>query len=104
MKKKQYVGSCITRFHKHFNNYRSCHRKFFRDHSVIQVSFHAHFMQDGHCGIDDWKIILIDKGVINRKLDKESFFGNISLTLLYRMASMSEYWTLNGFNRMKQPF
>ena len=28
----------------------------------IQVSFHAHFMLDRHCGIDDWEIILIDKG------------------------------------------
>ena len=46
--KKQYVGSCITRFRTRFNNYRSCHRKFCRGHSVIQVSFHAHFMLDGH--------------------------------------------------------
>ena len=60
--KKQYVGSCITRFRTRFNNYRSCHRKFCRGHSVIQVSFHAHFMLDGHCGIDDWEITLIDKG------------------------------------------
>ena len=60
--KKQYVGSFITRFRTRFNNYRSCHRKFCRGHSVIQVSFHAHFMLDGHCGIDDWEITLIDKG------------------------------------------
>ena len=36
--------------------------KFCRDHSVIQVSFHAHFMLEGHFGINDWDIILIDKG------------------------------------------
>ena len=59
---KQYVGSCVTRFHTHFNNCRSCHMKFCRDHSVIQVSFHAHFMLEGHFGINDWDIILIDKG------------------------------------------
>ena len=59
--KKQYVGSCITRFRTRLNNYRSCHRKFCWDHSAIQVSFHARFMLDGHCGINDWGIILIDK-------------------------------------------
>ena len=69
--KKQYVGSCITRFCTRFNNYRShryigsfvgaIHRKFCRSHSVIQVSFHARFMLDGHCVIDNWEVILIDK-------------------------------------------
>ena len=49
------------KFHSRFNNYCSCHRKFCRGHSVIQVSFHAHFMLDGHC-TDNWEIMLIDKG------------------------------------------
>ena len=60
--KKQYVDSCISSFRTCFNNYRGWHRKFFRDHSVIQVSFHTHFMLNEHCGIDHWEIILIDKG------------------------------------------
>ena len=60
--KKQYLGGCITRFRTGFNNYRNCHRKFCRGHSFSQVSFHAYFMSDGHCGINDWEIILIDKG------------------------------------------
>ena len=42
--KKQYVGSCITRLRTRFNDYRSCHRTFCRDHFVIQVSFHPHFL------------------------------------------------------------
>ena len=88
--KKQYVGSCITRFRTRFNNYRSCHRKFCMGHSVIQVSFHAHFMLDGHCGIDDWEIILIGKERDKHETIKKTFFGNISLTHLYRMVSMSE--------------
>ena len=56
-------------------------------------------MLDGHCGIDDWEIILIDKGRSNQEITKKelfwqykleghnnqettkkSFFGNISLT------------------------
>ena len=42
--KKQYVRSCITSFRTRFNDYRSCHRTFCRDHFVIQVSFHPHFL------------------------------------------------------------
>ena len=61
MQKKQYAGSFIPRFPTHFNNYRSCHRKFSWGHSVTQVSFHAHFMLIEHCGINDWEIILVDK-------------------------------------------
>ena len=101
--KKQYIGSCITRSRTRFNNYRSCHRKFCRGHSVIQVSFHAHFMLDGHCGINDWEIILIDKGRNKQETRKKSF-SNISLTHLYRMVSMSKYLTLNEYNKVKQPF
>ena len=43
------------------NNYCSWHKKLFRGQSVIQLSFHAPFMLDEHCGIDDWEIILTDK-------------------------------------------
>ena len=71
--KKQYVGSCITRFCTCLNNYCSCHRKFCRGHSVIQISFHAHFMLEGHCGIDSWEIILIDKGQNKREIRKKAF-------------------------------
>ena len=99
-RKKQYVGSFIIKFHTRFNNYRSCHRKFCRGHSVIQASFHANFMLDGHCGIHDWKIILIDKGRNKQEARKKSFLGNISWTLLYHM----EKWTLNRYDRMKEPF
>ena len=51
--KEKWVGICITRFGTRFDNYRSCHRKFCKGHSFIQVSFHAYFMLDGQCGIDD---------------------------------------------------
>ena len=89
--KKQHVGTCIATFCTRFNNYRSCHRNFCRSHSVIHVSFHAYFMLDGHCGIDDWEIILIDKGRNKQETrKKEVFFGNISLTRLYRMVSVNE--------------
>ena len=77
--KKQYVGSCITRFRTRFNNYRSCHRKFCRGHSVIQVSFHSHFMLDGHCGIDGWEIILIEKGRNKQETRTKELFWQYKL-------------------------
>ena len=77
--KKQYVESCITRFCIRFNNYRSCHRKFCRGHSAIQVSFHAHFMLDGHCVINDWEIILIYKGCNKQETRKKGLFWQYKL-------------------------
>ena len=37
-------------------------------------------MLDGHCGIHDWEIILIDKGRNKQEVRKKSFWGNISWT------------------------
>ena len=31
-------------------------------------------MLDGHCGIDDWEIILIDKGRSNQEITKKELF------------------------------
>ena len=42
--KKQYIESCLIRLRTRLNDYHSCHRKFCRDRSVIQVSFYAHFV------------------------------------------------------------
>ena len=59
--KKQYVGSCAAKFCTCFSNCCSSHRKFCKGHSVTQVSFHAQLL-DGHCGTEDWEIILTEKG------------------------------------------
>ena len=82
MQKKLYLGRCITRFRTRFLNYRSCHRKFCKGHIVIKISFHAHFVLDEHCGVDDWESILIDNGRNNHETRKKSFLGNISLTFV----------------------
>ena len=71
--KKQYLRSCITRFHTRFNNYCSYQRKFCEGHSIIQCSFHAHFMLDGHCGINDWEIFLIDEGRTKQETRRKEF-------------------------------
>ena len=58
-------------------------------HSVIQVSFQAHFMLDGHWyrrlgNYFNWQ------GRNKQETRKKSLFGNISLTRLYRMVTMSK--------------
>ena len=84
--KKLYVGNCITGFCTRFNNYHSCHRRFCRGHSVIQVSFHTHFMLDGHCGINDWEIILIDKGYDKKETRKKELFWQYKLNTFVPMS------------------
>ena len=44
-----------------FNNYKSAYRNFIKGNTVKQVSFHAHFEDDKHRGMSDWKITLIDQ-------------------------------------------
>ena len=47
---------------------------FCKGYSVIQVSFHANFMLDEHCSINDWEIILIDKGRNKQETRKKRAF------------------------------
>ena len=58
---KQYTGSTETAFRLRFNNYKSAHRSFLKNKKVKQESFHAHFEKDGHNGICDWEVRLIDQ-------------------------------------------
>ena len=69
-------------FRTRFNNYLSCHRKFRRDHSVIQVPSHTLFILDGHCGIDNWEISLIDKSCNKQETRRKEFFWQYKLGTL----------------------
>ena len=57
----QYVGSTSTKFRLRFNNYKSCHRKFLQGQTIPQHSFHSHFNQSDHKGMDDWSFTFIDR-------------------------------------------
>ena len=70
-----HINIHIISFHTRFNNYRRCHRKFCKGHSVIQVSFYAHSMLDRHCGIYDWQFLLIEKGCNKQETRKKSFLA-----------------------------
>ena len=62
---KQYVGSTITPFRSRFNNYKSGARKVSQAYpkkcNVYREQFHRHFNYEGHNGIEDWKITIIDR-------------------------------------------
>ena len=68
-----YVGSTKTKFRYRINNYKSIHRKFRKkyvekDQAIIikkselkQKLFHKHYCSEGHQGIENWKVTLIDQ-------------------------------------------
>ena len=56
----QYVGSASTKFRSRINNYKSHYRSSFKKRTP-QASFHAHFKQEGHKGMEDWNFTLIDQ-------------------------------------------
>ena len=51
--KIQYVGSTDPPFRLRVNNYKACYRKHISGKLVPQASFHAHFAQEDHNGMDD---------------------------------------------------
>ena len=68
-----YVGSTKTKFRYRINNYKSAHRKFRKkyvqkDLAVVikkselkQQLLHEHYCSEGHQGIENWSVILIDQ-------------------------------------------
>ena len=66
-----YVGSTVTKFQFRFNNYKSIHPKFrkklkkgiiqeIKKSELKQKLFHEHYCSDGHEGIANWCVTLID--------------------------------------------
>ena len=68
-----YVGSTETKFRYRINNYKSTHRKFRKkyvekDLAIVikkselkQKLFHEHYCSEGHQGIENWSVTLIDQ-------------------------------------------
>ena len=56
----QYVTSATTPFRLRFNNYKSSWRKYSSTSNAPQASFHSHFAQNNHKGMEDWEVTLID--------------------------------------------
>ena len=62
---EQYVSSTITTFRSRFNNYKSRARKVSqvspKKSHAYQEQFHRRFNSEGHNGIEDLKITIIDR-------------------------------------------
>ena len=68
-----YVGSTKTKFRYRINNYKSTHRKFRKkyvekDLAIVikkselkQKLFHEHYCSEGHQGIENWSVTVIDQ-------------------------------------------
>ena len=62
---EQYVGSAITPLRSSLINYKSGARKvskvYERKCNVFQEQFRRHFNSEGHNGMEEWKITIIDR-------------------------------------------
>ena len=61
-------------------------------------------MLDGHCGIDDWEIILIDKGRNKQETRKKELFWQYKLDIFVPHGLNERVVDLEWYNRLKQPF
>ena len=58
---------------------------FLKEKKVKQESFNAHFAEANHNGEDDWEARLIDQLIMQKILEKENPFGNMSWKLFSQM-------------------
>ena len=82
--KKQNCGSTLTKFRIRLNNYKTkfkkfreafCNQTLDKGPVIQQASFHHHFCEEGHNGISDWSVKLIDQADDEKSLRiKESFW------------------------------
>ena len=80
-----YVGSTVTKFRFSFNNCKSTHRKFRRKfkkgiiqeikrNELKQKLFHEHYCSNGHEGITNWCVTLIDQVEDKKELRKKELY------------------------------
>ena len=88
----QYVGSTITKFRYRFNNYKSKHAKYREQYfngtldpndAIQQASFHNHFCQGNHVGLNDWSITLIDQANTEESLRRQESFWQYKLKTFF---------------------
>ena len=77
---KQYTGSTES-FRARFNNNKSIHRNFIKGNTVKQASFHAHFEDDKHHVMSEWKITLIDQTESVDNLSRRESFWQHELNI-----------------------
>ena len=71
----QYVGSTITSFRLRFNNHKSSLNRYGRGQTnVAGQHLYAHFFGEGHSGLSDLSVQVIDCTDVNNPTERESFW------------------------------
>ena len=72
---KQYVGSTVTAFRKRFNNHKSSLIRYGKGQKEIcGKHLYSHFYTEGHSGIKDFSVQVIDVTDVNNPTERESFW------------------------------
>ena len=72
---KIYVGSTVTSFRKRFNNHKSSLKRFGKgQRGIAGEHLYAHFYEEGHKGIENIQVKIIDRTDINDPKFREGFW------------------------------
>ena len=72
--KRNYVGSTITSFRKRFNNHKSNISRYGKGQKGTPgQSLYAHFYEEGHRGLLDMSVNIIDKTNVNESTNRDGF-------------------------------
>ena len=71
---KIYVGSTVTSFRKRFNNHKSSLKRLGKgQRGIAGEHLYAHFLEEGHKGIEDIQVKIIDLTDVNDPTYREGF-------------------------------
>ena len=85
---KQYVGSTVTAFRKRFNNHKSSLIRYGKGQKEIcGKHLYSHFYTEGHSGIKDFSVQVIDVTDVNNPTERETFWIE-KLRLVNRVARL----------------
>ena len=72
---KRYVGSTINSFRKRFNNHKSSLLRYRKGKRSIQGEhLYLHFFAEGHVGLNDVKVQIIDRTDVTKPTEREAFW------------------------------
>ena len=71
----QYVGNTVTQFRLRFNNHKSSLLRFGKgQRGICGQGLYAYFFEQGHGGLRDLQVQIIDVTDINKPNERESFW------------------------------
>ena len=71
----QYVGNTVTAFRLRFNNHKSSLLRFGKgQRGICGQGLYSHFFEQGHKGLEDLRVQIIDVTDINKPNERESFW------------------------------